>query len=1247
MTATRQFIRSDFDHLLHSFVDENQFPWLDPSLHERQLTTHDIDINQLFTIEALNDEHDLVADRNLTTGEIIGLCEVPIIPKPVVNINLEDDPPLYPNEFLQPAPISCPCLPTTINEISNENNQDLETILNRNDTDTLLSNDDHLLKSLSNENDLGMDLPSKTTSFKPNFDKQYETFLHQWKSDLDDINLQSTFNQQQQSSIIDAPIPAKLRLGGLFDIPLPELKFRSTMKDINKTAEQQLNRSYAIELNPNEKLGDFRLRVPHMAIQYPFELDTFQKQAILRLENNESVFVAAHTSAGKTVVAEYAIALAQNHSTKAFYTSPIKALSNQKYCDFKKRFNDVGLLTGDVQINHEASCLIMTTEILRSMLYNRSNTLKSLEWVIMDEIHYLNDTERGFVWEEVLIMLPDHVGLIMLSATVSNAREFAEWVGRMKRRNVYVISTFKRPVPLEHFLYTGNSTSTNKELFMIIDAEQKFLERNHAQAVAAKAARQKDRQQNFGSKTRYDTLNTNQNKTLWTSTIYMLRDKQLLPVVCFVFSRKRCDDYLELVKGLDLNSQEDKHYVSQFFRQALSRLNESDRQLQQVINMQEMAKRGIAIHHSGVLPILRESVELLFQTGRIKVLFATETFAMGINMPARTVLFDSLQKHDGKGFRELIPSEYIQMAGRAGRRGLDKTGTVIALCKGDVPSISSLKGMILGKSAQLQSQFRLTYSMILNFLRVAECPLEYMVSSSYSEYHSQKANARDIIAANKLRSTIEALQQSMKSFYTNDIKNYFNQCQQFWNIIFQIQQILINYDKNSHRLLDDLLKCGRIIRIRDIYEIDIPAIVLDGSFSTSGKNINHQRIISVLVISQSTNRLLTDLDRLILKENEQMFILPVQKWNMDTKDSEQNLIYQIKNINITDLLDITNEIIPNINYHQILEGHWNHRMSDTLDIELESTIGNDKALKQAVEKLKLIRQNSSNQSIASNRFILLNDLLIKTSQSLLLNNLHELNLKLENETYVNLNENFHLIRKLKFYENKYNDMNERISSLQTNLQTSFEYESMLEVLKKLNYISNTNILSLKGQVAALFGSNNELLLTELIYQNLIDNLTPSEIAALLSSIIFQGKRFDNEINDENQKKEITPALHQAKQQLIAIASKLDQIQRDYKIPTNIEEELNFSIMSLVYKWAQGAKFYDIMNDSDMEINDIQEGTIVRTIMRIEELCSDIRNAGKTVGNSELVDKLNHVTALIKRGIVFAPSLYFSETITTL
>lgn len=248
--------------------------------------------------------------------------------------------------------------------------------------------------------------------------------------------------------------------------------------------------------------------------------------------------------------------------------------------------------------------------------------------------------------------------------------------------------------------------------------------------------------------------------------------------------------------------------------------------------------------------------------------------------------------------------------------------------------------------------------MILNFLRVAECPLEYMVSSSYSEYHSQKANARDIIAASKLRSTIETLQQVTKSFNTSELQNYFNQCQRFWTSISDIQHIVINHDKTSHRLLDDLLKCGRIIRIRDIYDIDIPAIVLDGSFTSSGKNVNHQRIISVLVINQATNRLLTDLDRITLKENEKFFVLPIKKW----QTSDEKFIYQIKNVNITDILDITNEILPDINAKNILESYWNHRMNDTFDIELESTIGYEKSLRQAIEQLKLFRQNANNQS---------------------------------------------------------------------------------------------------------------------------------------------------------------------------------------------------------------------------------------------------------------------------------------------
>ena len=253
--------------------------------------------------------------------------------------------------------------------------------------------------------------------------------------------------------------------------------------------------------------------------------------------------------------------------------------------------------------------------------------------------------------------------------------------------------------------------------------------------------------------------------------------------------------------------------------------------------------------------------------------------------------------------------------------------------------------------------------MILNFLRVAECPLAYMVSSSYSEYHSQKANARDIIAASKLRSTIETLRQSIKSIDSTALQSYFDRCQHFWKAMSGIQQLIIDQDRTSHRLLDDLLQCGRIIRIRDLYDVDVPAMVLDGSFSSSGKAVNQQRIISVLLISRSKNRPLTDIDRLILKENEAMFVLPVQKWKLDHgSGSQEDLLYQIKNIHLTDILDVTNEVMANVNYLDILEGHWNHRTSDEIDIQHESTVANDKALKKTIEKLKTVREAHSDQS---------------------------------------------------------------------------------------------------------------------------------------------------------------------------------------------------------------------------------------------------------------------------------------------
>lgn len=429
------------------------------------------------------------------------------------------------------------------------------------------------------------------------------------------------------------------------------------------------DRDWAIQANMD--MSNFSELVPQMALEYPFELDQFQKEAIYHLENGESVFVAAHTSAGKTVVAEYAIALSAKHMTRTIYTSPIKALSNQKFRDFKNTFGNVGLITGDVSINPEASCLIVTTEILRSMLYRGADIIRDVEWVIFDEVHYINDLERGVVWEEVIIMLPAHINLILLSATIPNTFEFANWIGRTKQKNIYIISTNKRPIPLEHHLWTGT------ELHKIVDSKSNFLEGGYKAAFSE--SNEKKAKSKKGTGVSNTSGNYKQEQAEWPKLINFLRSKSLLPVVVFAFSKKKCEECAYGLTNIDLTTGSEKSQIHVLIEDSLSRLKGTDRKLPQVLRIKDLLKRGIGIHHGGLLPIIKEIVEILFSRGLIKVLFATETFAMGVNMPARTVVFNSISKHDGRNFRELLTGEYIQMSGRAGRRGLDTVGTVIIM----------------------------------------------------------------------------------------------------------------------------------------------------------------------------------------------------------------------------------------------------------------------------------------------------------------------------------------------------------------------------------------------------------------------------------------------------------------------------------------------------------------------------------------------------------------------------------------
>ena len=581
-------------------------------------------------------------------------------------------------------------------------------------------------------------------------------------------------------------------IDSLLPVEYPALKLHGPL---TASTTRKGGREWAHMVDVNRNITDFQDLVPNMARDWPFELDTFQKEAVYHLENGDSVFVAAHTSAGKTVVAEYAIALAAKHMTKAIYTSPIKALSNQKFRDFRNEFEDVGILTGDVQINPEASCLIMTTEILRSMLYRGADLIRDVEFVIFDEVHYVNDLERGVVWEEVIIMLPEHVTLILLSATVPNTYEFASWVGRTKKKDIYVISTPKRPVPLEHYLWA------NKAMHKIVNADKKFLEKGWKEANDALLGKDKiktpavaepppaqrgsansrggpqqgqlDGQQRGGPQRRGQQrggaqprggpqqrgrgqpqrgrgniartgrgggrTTAAQDRNIWVHLVQHLRKEDLLPACIFVFSKKRCEENADALSNLDFCTASEKSAIHMIIERSIARLKPEDRILPQIRRLRELLSRGLAVHHGGLLPIVKEVVEILFAKTLVKVLFATETFAMGLNLPTRTVVFSGFRKHDGRTFRDLLPGEYTQMAGRAGRRGLDSVGSVIIVAPGsdEAPPVATLRQMILGDPTKLRSQFRLTYNMILNLLRVEALKIEEMIKRSFSENATQ------------------------------------------------------------------------------------------------------------------------------------------------------------------------------------------------------------------------------------------------------------------------------------------------------------------------------------------------------------------------------------------------------------------------------------------------------------------------------------------------------------------------------
>jgi ATP-dependent RNA helicase HelY len=485
---------------------------------------------------------------------------------------------------------------------------------------------------------------------------------------------------------------------------------------------------------PAEKFAAAKKRGTHPLTtefigQFEFGFDEFQIQACHAVEDGKGVLVAAPTGAGKTVVGEFAAFSALSRGKKCFYTTPIKALSNQKYFEFVERFGEdrVGLLTGDTNVNSDADVLVMTTEVLRNMLYANSSTLTNLGSVVMDEVHYLADKFRGAVWEEVLIHLMESVQVISLSATVSNAEEFGEWLGEVRGSTEVIVSEI-RPIPLYQHVLIGNR---------LIDL---FSEPGRVNPEILGLEREALRRQKVprGRRDRYDDSD---NRLTRADIIDKLQRENLLPAITFIFSRAGCDAAVKqcLQAGVKLTSAEERLEIVTTAQRYTQNLAEEDLEVLGYRDWLLALERGIAAHHAGLLPSFKGAVEDLFKRGLVKAVFATETLALGINMPARTVVLEKLTKWNGEAHVSITPGEYTQLTGRAGRRGIDIEGNAVVQWSPTVDSATAA-GLASTRTYPLRSSFTPSYNMSINLIaRFGRERARGSLESSFAQFQADRA----------------------------------------------------------------------------------------------------------------------------------------------------------------------------------------------------------------------------------------------------------------------------------------------------------------------------------------------------------------------------------------------------------------------------------------------------------------------------------------------------------------------------
>jgi len=977
-----------------------------------------------------------------------------------------------------------------------------------------------------------------------------------------------------------------------------------------------------------------------LAMKFPFELDDFQKRGIIRVQNHQNVLVCAHTSSGKTVVAEYGIALTRRNKKRIIYTSPIKALSNQKYRDFKEKFDDVGIITGDVSINPDAQCIIMTTEILQNWLYKQSEKLRQVDYVIFDEVHYINDTERGHVWEEILILLPQNIGLIMLSATIPNYLEFAKWIGSIKKATVYIEITYKRVVPLEHNFYVNT-----KNVFKFLNTSEKdgkidqdmirkafkFAENEYSrifkkQREPKSQQQKKQRQQRlieqmktfnkFLIKREQDEFNEKfskvDNNTITQKHFKIeeistyLQKENLFPAVMFTFSIKKINEYARMISKTQFNTQIESTKIISFFDKCIKKLDEYDRNIGQIQAMRQLLPTGVGVHHSGLLPILKEIVEILYSKGLIKILFATTSFSIGLNMPTRTVIFTDILKYNNNQRNLLSSSEYLQMCGRAGRRGKDDKGNIFIIIDDKLSQIqpSQIFDMFSKEGTSVESQFRLSYKVIINFYYKNIKNIEQFFRESYIENST-------FLSMPKVRKKLEELSKivnEMKKIECekSDIETMSEYYISSMNLI-KIRKKLFSNDYIRQLLKDP----GRIILYNDEKKMkNIYLLVVHHYTEYNGE-------IWCLGVTSDSNKIIEYKNSKDFKKKEGPF-------SQQGIKNEKYFFYL--SLNYEDIVDICdfqlkclskkkselNELIQDEEGFDFYQGKNLNIILDEL-LNINNDLDNNKSQIKPVNYTKV-----SKNDFDLNKVIKMKEEYANKQES---NPCHNCLLREKHFDEYETNKEI-----LDEYENNKKKISE------DNLKYFKEFQKRIKILKNMEYIDEENNLTLKGKAAREITCCDCLIVTELLFSNILNKLPISEITAFLSCFICNS----NEINFEDP--EISEEFSKAIEELKKINENINEKEKkeDFQ-ESNLNRTIDFSLASTIKSWMEGKHFVEILEECDLE-----EGKVYSLINRLSGFFDSIVEFYNVLGNKTEGEKYTNAKAILLRDIMVCKSLYLQD-----